>query len=262
MRIILSFSALLLTGLLHGQPHIKKTPIEATRANDGAEMYRAYCASCHGMDGKGSGPATAALNGPLPDLTKLAQANEGAFPSASVLMTLGRVRGYGAHGSEEMPIWGDVFRSSSGGTDEMGVQMRLYNLTRFLDSIQDPPSVKVAKHKTPLLSRITDIRASAGAAMYAAYCASCHGADGLGDGPAAAGLKKHPTDLTQLAANNRSSFPASNITQILDRDPGTAAHGSKDMPVWGDAFRATGESATLAQLRIHNIVAYLRSMQR
>jgi len=262
MRILIASSTFLLASLLPGQPHIKHTPIPTTHANDGAEMYRAYCASCHGMDGKGSGPASAALNGPLPDLTKLAQANEGAFPSASVLMTLGRVRGSGAHGSEEMPIWGDVFRSSSGGADEMGVQMRLYNLTRFLDSIQDPPSGKVAKHKTPLPSRITDIRASSGAAMYSAFCASCHGAQGLGDGPAAAGLKKHPTDLTQLSANHRGTFPSSGVTQLLDHAPGYAAHGSKDMPVWGDAFRATGESATLAQLRIHNIVAYLRSMQR
>ncbi|MCX6586513.1 MAG: c-type cytochrome [Acidobacteria bacterium] len=262
MRITLSISALLLTGFLHAQPPIKHTPIPMTRANDGAEMYRAYCASCHGMDGKGFGPATAALHGPLPDLTKLAQANEGAFPSASVLMTLGRVRGSGAHGSEEMPIWGDVFRASSGGTDELEVQMRLYNLMRYLDGIQDPPSVKVTKAKTPLKPRITDIHAASGAAMFSAYCSSCHGTQGLGDGPAAVGLKKHPTDLTQLSANHRGAFPTEKITEILDRSPGTAAHGSKDMPIWGDAFRATGESAALAQLRIHNIVTYLRSLQR
>jgi mono/diheme cytochrome c family protein len=262
MRILIASSTLLLASLLSGQPQIKRVPIPDTHATDGPEMYQTYCASCHGVDGKGSGPASAALNGPLPDLTKLAQANEGAFPSASVLMTLGRVRGSGAHGSEEMPIWGDVFRASSGGTDEMGVQMRLYQLMRYLDSMQDPPSVKVAKQKKPFAPRISGVRASSGAAMYSAYCASCHGAAGLGDGPAAASLKKHPTDLTQLAANNRNSFPTARVTEVLDRDPGSAAHGSQDMPIWGDAFRATGESNPIAQLRIHNIVNYLRSLQR
>lgn len=262
MRITIYCSTLLLASLLCGQTQIKKTPIRATRASDGAEMYRSYCASCHGADGKGAGPAAPALTEAMPDLTKLAQANEGPFPTESVLMTLGRVRGSGAHGSEEMPIWGDVFRSSSGGADELVVQMRLYNLTRYLESIQNPPSVKVVKAKPPLPPTVSSINASSGAAMYSAYCSSCHGATGLGDGPAALGLKKRPTDLTQLSANNRGAFPSSHITQILDHESAAAAHGSKDMPVWGDAFRATGESSSLAQLRIHNIVSYLRSLQR
>ena len=38
-----------------------------------------------------------------------------------------------------------------------------------------------------------------GAQDFANYCASCHGAGGKGDGPAAAGLGKKPADLTQLA---------------------------------------------------------------
>lgn len=262
MRITMYFSTLLLASLLSGQTQLKKVPIPITRANDGAEMYRSYCASCHGADGKGAGPAAPALTEAIPDLTKLAQANEGPFPTQSVLMTLGRVRGSGAHGSEEMPIWGDVFRSSSGGADELIVQMRLYNLTRYLESIQDPPSVKVVKAKTPMAPTVSSINPSSGAAMFSAYCSSCHGTQGLGDGPAAVGLKKHPTDLTQLSANHRGAFPTEKITEILDRSPGTAAHGSKDMPIWGDAFRATGESPAVAQLRIHNIVNYLRSLQR
>lgn len=262
MQIKIGLYTLLLTGALFGQAQINRVPISATKVTDGAEMYRNYCASCHGMDGKGTGPAAAALSEAMPDLTKLAQANDGPFPAESVMQTLGRIKGGGAHGSEEMPVWGDVFRASSGGTDEFLVQLRIYNLMRHLEGMQDPPAVKAVKGKKPLGARITDIRISSGADMYSAFCASCHGRQGLGDGPAAAGLKKHPSDLTMLSANNRGAFPSSNITQLLDRDPGTAAHGSKDMPVWGDAFRATGESAAVAQLRIRNIVAYLRSIQR
>lgn len=38
-----------------------------------------------------------------------------------------------------------------------------------------------------------------GARVYAANCASCHGANGLGDGPAAAGLNPRPANLAWLS---------------------------------------------------------------
>lgn len=37
------------------------------RAVDGANLYRAYCASCHGKNGKGDGPVAAALKATVPD---------------------------------------------------------------------------------------------------------------------------------------------------------------------------------------------------
>src|SRR5208282_427623 len=77
---------------------------------------------------------------------------------------------------------------------------------------------------------------SSGKEMYLAYCASCHGADGRGNGPAAPALKTPPTDLTQLAAKNGGNFPDAHIMQIIRGDSMTAAHGNKDMPVWGPVF--------------------------
>jgi mono/diheme cytochrome c family protein len=74
---------------------------------------------------------------------------------------------------------------------------------------------------------------SSGKAMYLAYCASCHGKDGKGDGPAASAMKISPTDLTELTAKNGGIFPENHIAQTIRGDSNTPSHGSKDMPVWG-----------------------------
>jgi len=106
-------------------------------------------------------------------------------------------------------------------------------------------------------------RASSGKDMYVAYCASCHGKDGKGSGPAASVLKSVPTDLTQLAANNGGRFPESHLTQTIKGDFGTPSHGSKDMPVWGSIFASMGTTSDGSmQLRIRNLTKYIASLQQ
>ena len=83
--------------------------------------------------------------------------------------------------------------------------------------------------------------------MYMAYCASCHGADGKGNGPAAAALKTPATDLTQIAAKNGGTFPDAHIMQIIKGDSMTAAHGNKDMPVWGPVFLQMADDTAQVQ---------------
>jgi len=103
---------------------------------------------------------------------------------------------------------------------------------------------------------------SSGKGMYVAYCASCHGADGKGNGPAAPALKTPATDLTQLAAKNGGSFPDAQIMQVIKGDSMTAAHGNKEMPVWGPVFMQMGGHDTAqVQLRIRNLTKYLASIQ-
>ena len=104
---------------------------------------------------------------------------------------------------------------------------------------------------------------SSGKGMYLAYCASCHGKEGKGDGPAAPSLKCVPTDLTQLAAANGGTFPESHVIQTIKGDSLTSGHGSKDMPVWGPIFRAMGTTSDgVAQLRVRNLTKYIASMQQ
>jgi mono/diheme cytochrome c family protein len=103
---------------------------------------------------------------------------------------------------------------------------------------------------------------SSGKEMYLAYCASCHGADGSGDGPAAPALKTPPTDLTQIAAKNGGKFPDAHIVQVIKGDSMTAAHGNKEMPVWGPVFlQIAGHDPAQVQLRIRNLTKYLASIQ-
>jgi mono/diheme cytochrome c family protein len=104
---------------------------------------------------------------------------------------------------------------------------------------------------------------SSGKDMYAAYCASCHGQDGMGNGPATPALKTRPTDLTILAAKNGGKFPDAHIAGIIRGDTLTAAHGNKEMPVWGPVFLSLGgHDRVQEQMRIHNLTGYLESIQQ
>lgn len=117
------------------KPEIKHVPAPATSAAFGKEMFKAYCAPCHGQSGKGDGPAAAALKTPPPDLTVLAKNNGGKFPSDRVASILRGQATVTAHGNQDMPVWGPVFWRMSGG-HEAEVQQRIANLTRYIETLQ------------------------------------------------------------------------------------------------------------------------------
>jgi hypothetical protein len=79
-----------------------------------------------------------------------------------------------------------------------------------------------------------------GSDLSKAYCASCYGADGKGDGPMAESLKVKPAYLTRIAARNVGTFPLMRIERIIcgeGRSPN--GHGSGEMPVWGRSFHTS-----------------------
>ncbi|HYU47110.1 MAG TPA: hypothetical protein VEK84_13155, partial [Terriglobales bacterium] len=59
--------------------------------------------------------------------------------------------------------------------------------------------------------------------MFMSYCASCHGKDAKGNGPAASALKVAPMDLTALARQNGGKYPALKVTSVLSGQTDLAA---------------------------------------
>lgn len=112
----------------------EKSPRKLPATLNGKELFVAYCASCHGMDGKGGGPVAPALKTALPDLTTLS-ARKGGFPTAELeKVILGEGKGAAAHGSREMPVWGVVFRRVENDQDFGLVRVR--RLVEYIESLQ------------------------------------------------------------------------------------------------------------------------------
>jgi len=114
---------------------IKHVPIKPTSAASGQEMYKTYCAVCHGTDAKGTGPAADALKVPPPNLTTLAEKNGGKYPALKVSAIIRGEEVLAAHGSKDMPVWGHLFWGMSGG-HEAEVQQRVANLNKYIESLQ------------------------------------------------------------------------------------------------------------------------------
>lgn len=75
-----------------------------------------------------------------------------------------------------------------------------------------------------------------GKAEFQSSCASCHGADAKGKGPVSSQLKTPASDLTLLAKNNNGVFPANAVYEIIYGSKSVPAHGSREMPIWGERF--------------------------
>jgi mono/diheme cytochrome c family protein len=113
--------------------------VPRTLANDGRQMYVSYCASCHGLSGRGNGPAAGVLRVPPSDLTVLSKSNQGKFPGYRVASVLR----FGpespkAHGLREMPVWGSVFAGMNHTVMNSREEedLRVTNLSRYLEGIQ------------------------------------------------------------------------------------------------------------------------------
>jgi hypothetical protein len=92
-----------------------------------------------------------------------------------------------------------------------------------------------------------------------------------GDGPVASALKKKPADLTVLAKKNGGVFPEPEVRELIAGTKISAAHGTREMPIWGNVFMLrqgslSGSGAPAltkfqVKQKIDLLVDYIKSIQ-
>lgn len=103
---------------------------------------------------------------------------------------------------------------------------------------------------------------AAGKITYQKHCAACHGESGKGDGPVASALKPAPTDLTALSKSHEGKFPEGFVAAALKFGRNLSAHGSPDMPVWGERFKTMEPlHDPTGQQHLDDLLAYLKTIQ-
>lgn len=119
---------------------------------------------------------------------------------------------------------------------------------------------------TPMPKPGTPESVQVGRDQYMKLCATCHGPSATGDGIAARTFKVHPTDLTTLARRNGGKFPTATVIDIVKGNVPIAAHGKREMPVWGEILGQPLDTGMYQQdatdLKILAIAAYLQTIQK
>jgi hypothetical protein len=101
----------------------------------GEDSFMFYCATCHGVGGRGDGPVARSLKTPPPNLTILTKRNGGTFPRADVISFVTGVSDkLPTHGPSDMPVWGPIFRALD--PSDARVKIRIENIVNFIESIQ------------------------------------------------------------------------------------------------------------------------------
>jgi cytochrome c oxidase cbb3-type subunit 2/cytochrome c oxidase cbb3-type subunit I/II len=150
----------------------------------GRDLWTQHCASCHGADGRGAGPAARWLR-PAP--TDLTTHDYAASRLADALWNGGA--------GTSMPAWRDL------PADDRAA------LAAMMRSFAPPPD------DTPVADDVVAL----GRQVFATHCAQCHGREGGGDGFAARQFPVAPTDFTR----QRPTFEAA-VTALTMGVAGTS----------------------------------------
>lgn len=117
------------------QQTVRTPPSLVIPSMEGADLFRFYCASCHGSEGKGDGPIAPVLVRPPSDLTTIARRNGGLFPTDRIeRYVTGDREPTLAHGPGTMPVWGPIFQALDP-KDSLN-RIRIANVVAFVESIQ------------------------------------------------------------------------------------------------------------------------------
>jgi mono/diheme cytochrome c family protein len=115
----------------------------------------------------------------------------------------------------------------------------------------------------------TTTKVDLGKQEYNASCAVCHGSTGKGNGPYTPLLKIAPPDMTQLAKQNGGVLPINRLYEMIE-GIGVPSHGTRDMPIWGRAYRLQAgeyyvdtpyDAEAFVRTRILSLVEYINRLQ-
>ena len=90
--------------------------------------------------------------------------------------------------------------------------------------------------------------ADSASTFFSGQCATCHGADGKGKGPAAAALNPKPRDFTDCSVMKKDT---DDVLFKAIKGGGQSVGRSTMMPAWGGA---------MSDAQIHDMVAYVRTL--
>jgi len=116
------------------QKTVKQAPVKSISDVSGAATFKEYCTACHGLQGKGNGPAASALKVAPADLSEIGKRFGGKFPFAKVKAQIAGDDVIAAHGSRDMPTWGPLFKAAD--VSSSIAELRLTNLVKYLEEIQ------------------------------------------------------------------------------------------------------------------------------
>jgi mono/diheme cytochrome c family protein len=102
-----------------------------------------------------------------------------------------------------------------------------------------------------------------GARIFAYRCASCHGADGRGHGPASVTLKHAAPNLTLISQRNGGRFPYQQIKEVIEgKQTSPLARGYRQMPLYGPVFHEVEADQDWGEVRLDAITKQVESMQQ
>ena len=146
MKILIALFAIIalvsITGTTIAQVEIKEAPLGWQQAalTDGEELFHELCAACHGVSGKGDGPAASAMAKPVSNLTVLTFNNDGIFPIEQVEKSITGKSRVVAHGTIDMPVWGQRFEELRPDWKQFRrkalARQRIFNLALHIESLQ------------------------------------------------------------------------------------------------------------------------------
>lgn len=188
----------------------------------GQQLYGAMCASCHGVYGRGDGPAIQYLEVHPPDFTEPGLFG-GRSNDAVVKAILDRAKDpKTAH--SPMVLAGVVKKEA------------LRDAVQYARSLGAP-----GKHAS----------LAAGRDIYTSICWTCHGIDGNGKGPGAANLGAKPRAFA--SADFKIAGREEEVYKTIALGASQSFHGSEAMIAWKGA---------LSDQQIKDVMAYIETLQK